>query len=174
MAPHQETHPLSSAESGSAANSPPRDESDGAEAFERFVAFLLEGNHYCIPAESVLEVVHPLQVACLPNSPSVVLGIAAFRGDVVAVVNIKQALGLTETVTNSKTKHVVLRHGVTETQFLVPVDAMREIISADQGATVSDKSNGSVGLNRTVEHESVAYTVISRDFLNQVVERSIG
>ena len=125
----QETNMLSSVELSNTASFPNSDEWTASEKCEKFVAFFLENSIYCISSASVLEVVHPLPVAPLPNAPSSILGIAAFRGEVVAVINIKRVLGLESSNATGKAKLVILRSKAKDTQFAIPVDSMHELIS---------------------------------------------
>ncbi len=170
----QETLHLSSLEFPPPALSSHVDGRQTGETFEKFVAFFLENSLYCIPASNVLEVVHPLPVAPLPNAPAIISGIAAFRGEVVAVIAIKKAIGLAESVSTAKAKHVILRANENETQFAIPVDAMRELISIRSETVKADPTSEVEGLTKVVEYESDVFHVIELDVLFRMVRENVG
>src|SRR5687768_1405330 len=136
-----------------------RDERRDAENCEKFVAFLLGSDIYCISSNAVLEVVHPLPVSSLPNAPSSVRGIAAFRGDVVAVINIQEMLGLGETNADNKAKLIILRANPKDTQFGIPVDSMYELIAVPTEAMAAHSNNVNA-LSTRVEHNGSVFHVI--------------
>lgn len=148
------------------------DERPAAENCEKFVAFLLGTGIYCIPSRAVLEVVHPLPVAALPNAPSSISGIAAFKGEAVAVINIKKVLGLEESTANGKAKFVILRANIKDTQFVVPVDSMHELVSVSPDAVTSDPNDTS-GMTLLVEHENRVLKMLDPDFLFRKLEQTV-
>ncbi len=150
------------------------DERPAAEKCEKFVAFLLGNSTYCISSKTVAEVVHPLTVSPLPTAPASISGIAAFRGEVVAVINIKKILGLEESVANGKAKLIILRSNAKATQFAIPVDSMYELISVGPEAISSDPGSMSNGMTRIVKHESNVFRMIDTSILLERLESSIG
>ena len=141
---------------------------------EKFVAFYLGKSIYCISAKAVLEVVHPLPVTPLPNTPASISGIAAFRGEVVAVINIKRLLELDESNANGKAKLVILRSNAKDTQFAIPVDSMHELISISPDAVIAGPNAASDGMICSVEHEGGFLKLIETDILFARLEQSIG
>lgn len=172
-APQQETAPRSSVERSIPASFS-IDELRAAEKCEKFVAFFLGNSIFWIPSSTVLEVVHPLPVAELPNAPSSILGITAFKGDVVAVVNIKKVLGLEESAANGKAKLIILRANAKETQIAVPVDSMHEMTAVLPDAISSDPNAASGGLTRLVEYEGSVFKMIVPGVLFKELEQSIA
>ncbi len=168
----QETDLLSSVELSNHAFASVRDERPAGEC-EKFVAFMLGSSVYCISSKAVVEVVHPLPVAPLPNAPSSIAGIAAFKGDVIAVVNIKCMLGLGETNATNKSKLVILHAGAKNTQFAVPVDSMHELISVSPDAVTVDPNAAAGGIAKLVEFESNVINMIDTDILFEKLEQSI-
>lgn len=150
-----------------------RNERPDAEICEKFVAFLLGSDIFCVPSDAVLEVVHPLPVSPLPNAPSSISGISAFRGDVVAVVNITEMLGRGESNAGSKAKLVILRADPKHTQFAIPVDSMYELIGIPPEAMAAHP-NTAGALSTRVEQEGSVFHVIDTDALFESLERSIG
>jgi len=150
-----------------------RDELPEVDNCEKFVAFLLGSAIYCVPSIAVLEVVHPLPVSCLPNAPSSILGIAAFRGEVVAVVNIAGILGHAESNPGSKAKLVILVAEPKDTRFAIPVDSMYELIaiSPETMATHPKLPNS---LSTRIDHENSVFNIIDTSALFESLKTSIG
>jgi chemotaxis signal transduction protein len=98
-----------------------------------YVTFLLGGGLYGLPAASVCEVVQPLPTTPLPNAPENLVGIAALRGQIIAVVNVQRALGL-ETEGAEKSKMVVVRSLNEQIPLGLPVERMSEVIFIDDAA----------------------------------------
>lgn len=96
---------------------------------EKFVGFFLGAKLFCVPAEKVSEVAHPPAITSLPNSPQSLLGIAAVRGEVVAVVNIKKLLHEGISRSDGKSKLIVLQAEEKETRIGFPVDKMLEVVT---------------------------------------------
>lgn len=172
--PQQDTQPRSSVEPSIPTSFLVGDELSAAEQCEKFVAFYLGNSIFWIPSSMVLEVVHPLPIAELPNAPSSILGIAAFKGDVVAVVNIKKALGLAASTANGKAKLIILRANAKETQIAIPVDSMHELIAVLPEAVTSDPNAASGGLTKLVEHEGTVFRMIVASVLLKELEQSIA
>src|SRR4051812_43536243 len=93
-----------------------RDEHSTLEMSERFIAFYFAENLYCIRADLVAEVIHSPAVAALPNSPRGVLGIAAVRGEVIAVLSLKNLLKVQGGVSRISSKMIVLKPRENQTQ----------------------------------------------------------
>lgn len=150
------------------------DERPAMEKSEKFVAFFLGNSIYCVSSKAVAEVVHPLPVSPLPTAPWSIKGIAAIRGEVVAVTNIRKILGLEDSLPNGKAKLIILRSNAKNTQFAIPVDSMHELISVVPEAVTSDPSSMPDGITRLVKHESDVFKIIDVGVLLERVEASIG
>ena len=57
---------------------------------EKFVVFFLDDEFFALPANRVAEVVRPLPVTSLPNSPEWLCGIANLRGTIISVFSLSQ------------------------------------------------------------------------------------
>ena len=60
---------------------------------ERFLTFRLKGQLYALPAEEVSEVIRPLAVARVPQSPPSLLGLGNLRGAVIPVASGRVLIG---------------------------------------------------------------------------------
>ncbi len=102
---------------------------EGAEFIEKFVSFDLCGHRCLVEADGVEEVVRPLPTSQLPNQPSWLLGIAAHRGDPVAVIEPSMVFPGEETVAGSKAKTLIFRRSDGQCRFALPIDSLRQLIS---------------------------------------------
>ncbi len=99
----------------------------------RYVTFFLGDALYGIAAECVAEVIRPPAVSLLPNSPARLAGIAAVRGTIVAIVDVKALFGHADKSPRDKAKLVLLTPVPGEAQLALRVDRMSEIIHVAQG-----------------------------------------
>ena len=134
-----------------------QDEHSAAQKLERFIAFYFGKNIYCVPADMVAEVIHPLSIAILPNSPRGVLGIAAIRGEVVAVLNLKELLQEEGGALQGKSKMIVLKPKDGLTQFAIPVDRMHEVVMLPADTFESNAGGNAADLVRRIEHNTSVY-----------------
>ncbi|MDM7922168.1 MAG: chemotaxis protein CheW [Pyrinomonadaceae bacterium] len=107
------------AESGSAL----LDVSERNEA-DRYVAFMLGDQPYCIAASTIAEVTPPLPFTFLPNAPANISGLAPLRGEAVAVVDLREMLGSGDQGPNARPKSVVLNATDLPTRASFEVDQM--------------------------------------------------
>ncbi len=141
---------------------------------EKFVAFFLGNCIYCVSSKAVAEVVHPLPISPLPTAPSSITGLAAIRGEVVAVTNLKKILGLEDSPANGKAKLIILRSNAKNTQFAIPVDSMHELISVVPDAITSDPGSMPDGITKLVKHDNDVFKIIDTTVLFERVKASIG
>jgi chemotaxis signal transduction protein len=95
---------------------------------EKFVAFYLGETLFGVPAEEVAEVIHPFRVTPLPGMMSNLIGITAVRGEVVGVLDLRQASGMPPATPGAKERLIVLNPPGVRTQLSFPVDRMHEIV----------------------------------------------
>ena len=150
------------------------DEPPSSENCEKFVAFFLGNSIYCVSSKAVAEIVHPLPVSPLPTAPPSITGIAAIRGEVVAVTNLKKILGLEDSPSNGKAKLIILRSNAKNTQFAIPVDSMHELISVVPDAITPDPSSKPDGITKLVKHDNDVFKIIDTRVLLERVEASIS
>ncbi|HMO81562.1 MAG TPA: chemotaxis protein CheW [Pyrinomonadaceae bacterium] len=117
----------------------PDDNSSG----QRFVTFDIGKNYYCLPADDVSEISHPLPITKLPRVSTQIAGIAPLRGEILAVVDLRQLLGEERSAPTSKTKFVVLGSSGPECQIALPVDRIRDV-AVIAPESVSDPKEGQV------------------------------
>lgn len=172
--PEQDLDLLSQAKSLHTTSPSNFDERSTVQNCEKFVSFLLGAAIYCIPSVAVAEVVHLLRVAPLPNAPVSIAGIAAYRGEVIALVNIKEMLALEISAVTKKAKIIILRSNAKETQFALPVDSMHELITVTPDAITDDPSPSAAGMTRLLEYEGNIFKMIDPKILFERLEQSIN
>ncbi len=66
---------------------------DQAGAARRFLTFRIDERLYALPAEEVSEVIRVPHVACVPQGPKGLLGVANLRGSILPVASLRRLLG---------------------------------------------------------------------------------
>lgn len=61
---------------------------------KQYVLFHLEDVFYCLPIECVREIVVPQSIIRVPHTPTGILGVCYYRGDVVPILNLRTQFGL--------------------------------------------------------------------------------
>jgi purine-binding chemotaxis protein CheW len=75
---------------------------------KNFVGFLVGDVMYAVRIELVREIVNPLEVVELPHAPHSVRGVADYRGEVVAVVDLRERFGLAAAAPTRRSKWIVV------------------------------------------------------------------
>jgi purine-binding chemotaxis protein CheW len=75
---------------------------------KNFVGFVVGDVEYAVAIASVKEISNPLPLVALPHAPRSVVGVADYRGDVVAVVDLRTRFGLAAAEVTRKTKWIVV------------------------------------------------------------------
>jgi chemotaxis signal transduction protein len=94
---------------------------------QKHVAFFIGDELFCVHAEEVAEVAQLPFITPLPNAPALLIGIAANRDNIVAIVDIAAANGKPSVDLTEKTRLIVLRQRDEMAQFAFPVDELHEI-----------------------------------------------
>jgi purine-binding chemotaxis protein CheW len=101
-----------------------------AETRQRFLTFLVGDRRYALPAERVAEVIRVPAVARLPNSPKALLGLANFRGSVIAVVSLPAVLGRPPSPADDGARAIILSGS---RPAALVVDAVQRLVSPEAG-----------------------------------------
>ena len=96
---------------------------------EKFVVFFLDAELFGVCAATIAEIVRPLAVTPLPNSPDWLHGIANLRGTLVSVLNLSKICGKRRASDSSKSKLIVLKTKNSASPLALPVDRLSEIIT---------------------------------------------
>jgi purine-binding chemotaxis protein CheW len=93
----------------------------------QFVSFLVAGEEYAIPIESVQEIVLvPEHITKVPNSESTILGIMNLRNKVLPLASLRRLFGFPEENLTEQSRIVVLSLG--ELSVGIVVDNVREVL----------------------------------------------
>jgi chemotaxis signal transduction protein len=99
---------------------------------ERCISFAIGGRRCAVLAAAVAEVTLPLRPAAIPNSPSWLLGLAPYRGDVMAVMD--PAAASPQGRANSdgrRARLIVFRNSGDRIQLSLPVDQIFEMVHVE-------------------------------------------
>jgi purine-binding chemotaxis protein CheW len=96
------------------------------------LTFSLTNERYALPLNQVREVSRPGSITPLPGLPSTIVGATGLRGEVLAVLDLMQLLGLGEYTPTPECQMVVVRHEDAMAAFLI--DRVEDIDSIPQAA----------------------------------------
>lgn len=89
----------------------------------RLCFFTVGEDVYALPVEVLTEIIIPQKIFPVPTTPPHVLGVINLRGNIVPIVDIRQALDLPQT--SSPSQAAVIKHG--QTVIGVIVDSVSEV-----------------------------------------------
>ena len=104
------------------------------------VVFNLGSTAFSIDSNSVSEIIHPLPITPLPNCPDSIEGVAPLRGELIAVLNVRSIVDLTESQDTEPFKWIVLAAAAGSTKFAFPVGKMVEITAHEDAPKSEDSS----------------------------------
>jgi len=104
------------------------------------VVFSLAGEEYGIQIEKISEVIKPMSITPVPNSPKHILGIIDLRGKIILVLDLKNKFGLKNKVKKEENDEGVVKEDdsesliivieIGETYFGFEVDGVKEVLKA--------------------------------------------
>lgn len=109
---------------------------------KNLVGFLVGEVRYAVDILKVREIINPLQIVTLPQSPPSVLGVADHRGEVVPIVDLRKRFGLPDAAVTRRTKWIIVTLESQSVGFVVDavtdvfgegVDARREVPKLSSG-----------------------------------------
>ena len=108
---------------------PRDDESDGA---IRFLCFRLAGQEFAADIRQVKETMMMVPITRVFLTPRWLAGIINLRGDIVAVLDLAQFLGLPATVVSDHSRIIICRHGGKTAGIVVDEMANLRVIASDR------------------------------------------
>ena len=105
--------------------------SDRGDALD-LVTFILQGETYAMESRYVLELFRAVDVTPLPGAEPPVIGVAAWRGELVPVVDLRVLLGLSPVVPAAGMLLVVV--GRERTALAMPADAPGDVLAIASAA----------------------------------------
>ncbi|HUX34500.1 MAG TPA: chemotaxis protein CheW [Gemmatimonadaceae bacterium] len=99
----------------------------GAVGFQELVVFELAGEAYALQSRCILAVFALRELIPLPGAEPGIVGITTWHGDLLTIVDLREALGVPEAALADRGKILVL--GSARTAFGLVADAVRGILS---------------------------------------------
>jgi purine-binding chemotaxis protein CheW len=104
---------------------------------EQFVVFKLGQEEYGLDILKVQEIIRPLKVAKLPNSPAYVLGIIDLREEIIPIIDLKQFLNLGNLEVTEETRIIVIKQN--DNALGILVDEVEEVLQISKQKIKSSK-----------------------------------
>ncbi len=96
---------------------------------KQYIGFKLNTNEFTLPILRVREIVNTPAITRLPQSPDYVEGIINLRGQIIPIIDLKELVGMGETVSREQTKTIVVTSG--SRFFGILVDEITSVINID-------------------------------------------
>lgn len=103
----------------------------GAREARNFVSFHVGGVEYAVHVASVREVLNPGPLSAVPRAPLGVSGVTELRGEIVAVLDLRQRFGLPPAPPTKHTKWMLIDTG--RSRLALVVDRVSGVFRADVG-----------------------------------------
>jgi purine-binding chemotaxis protein CheW len=139
---------------------------------KNLVGFLVGDVEYAVPITRVKEIANPLAIAALPHPPLSVVGVADYRGEVVAVVDLRTRFGLAPAPQSRRTKWIVV--DVSGHHLAFVVDAVTDVFGtggADlRPAPALGSGNEARGVAGVANHGKALVFVLDTARFRDIVE----
>ncbi|MDK2798820.1 MAG: purine-binding chemotaxis protein CheW [Clostridiales bacterium] len=120
-------------------------------ATTQLVIFKLENEEFGVDIMQVKEIIKPLQIVKVPNTPDFIEGIINLRGKVHPIISLRKRFKLAVTAFDDNTKIIIVNVNDTDVGFIV--DEVNEIVRID---------------NQEIEQVPELVTGINRKYINGV------
>lgn len=101
------------------------------EAKDRYVCFRLGGQEFALPIADVKETIRPRPITPVFRTPSFVLGLINLRGEIVAVLDLAQLLGLPPSGATPDSRVLIVKRGP---KAGIVVDSLSEVRTLRDGS----------------------------------------
>ena len=132
------------------------------------------GVMYAIDVSCVAEIVNPLPIVDLPREPEPVLGVAEYRDQVVAVVDLGRFFGAVPTEASKRSKWVVVR--VPKRLVALVVDSVVDVFSSHRQpyrpVPALDARHEARGIKSAFKHRGELVFHLDVDRLTQPAEQA--
>ncbi len=130
-------------------------------AKRKLISFNLNNDFYCIPLDSVKEVLKDTSITYVPGTPNFIEGIMNLRGDYITVLNLKKFLNLNNDASvktdSGKTPVIIVNHNDMDLAFLI--DRINELFDVSEDK-IKESPNESYYTAEFINHETL-YTIIN-------------
>lgn len=136
---------------------------------QRLVTFYIGETLYAIPASLVAEVGPRLSPTTLPDSPLYVAGVTSHRGEVLALIDLRNGVGELTVSQNPKARSLILRNVDAEAmQTAFNVDRVSDLRSAAIDASFANGGISTVSINGVGTAR-----VITSEFLDSLLTKTL-
>ena len=101
----------------------------------QLVSFTLDNQLIAIPLSFVERIVRAVEVTPLRKAPGTILGIIDYRGEIIAVLNIRIRLGFPERPIASTDRLMIIR--TSRRRMALVADEIRDVITQNKGRTAT-------------------------------------
>lgn len=115
----------------------------------QFVIFKLNDEAFGVDIMQVKEIIKPLNIVKVPNTPAFIEGIINLRGEVYPAFNLRKKLGFEDKDFDDSTKMMIINVGGADISFIV--DEVSEIIRVEVGH-IKDTPELVAGIERKYIH----------------------
>jgi purine-binding chemotaxis protein CheW len=98
-------------------------------ATDQIVVFIIDEQSYALSLNSVIKVIHAVEIRRLPRAPEVISGIINVRGHIIPVVDIRKRLGMLSREIDLNDRLIIADTGKREVAILA--DSVTGIIDVD-------------------------------------------
>ncbi len=128
---------------------------------------------YAVTIGFVREIVNPLPTIPLPKAPPWVAGVADYRDEVVAVIDLRVRFGLLRADVTPRTKWVVVRKG--PLSFALVVDAVTEVFRSGEMKPAPPLADGADvrALEAVTSHDGEMVFILDIGRLAELVDPSL-
>ncbi len=110
----------------------------------QLVSFLIEKEEFGVDILRVQEIIRPMDITRVPNTPSFIEGVINLRGRIVPVVDLRSRFGMAKRERSGTTRIIVVELAEKVVGFMV--DAVKEVIRVD-GNTIEPPPELAVGID---------------------------
>jgi len=105
---------------------------------EQLVVFTLDELTYALPLKMVIRVIHSVEFRNLPKAPEFVVGIINFKGEIIAVIDVRKRFGLASREINADDQLIIADTGKRKVALWVDLVNGVENISTHQRVETSE------------------------------------
>lgn len=126
----------------------------------KYISLNLNNDYYCISLDFIKEILNDTTITNVPGTPDYIKGIMNLRGDYITVIDLKNFLGLPETVTDRQKNPVIIIR-CNELQLALLVDKINEIFEFEE--LQQQDQNPDSYYSCEFINQSALYTVLNID-----------
>lgn len=135
-----------------------------------YVTFYLDGEHCGLPIENVISIERDQEKTRIPNSLDFIDGVINLRGEVIAILDLRKRLGITDVLESKDNRIIVIKHE--DVAVGLVVDSVSEVIEIDpksiDNAPVSEENRNYEFIQGVAKTNEGLITILS---LEKILEQ---